>query len=120
MWGGFALFWEATVLTSDDPGFFVLWGIPFVGFGLYFVFGRFLFKRRKKRRTAYGITPERVMVAVGTSGCRTCPCGTSPCLSGVVVTVDTCPSPSEPEAAGIEAGCMRTPAWTSGTSTRVR
>ena len=67
MWGGFAVFWEASVLTSNDPADFALFGIPFVGFGLYFVFGRFLFKRRKKLRTAYGITPERVMVAVGKS-----------------------------------------------------
>jgi hypothetical protein len=67
MWGGFALFWEGSVLASGGPPFFVLWGIPFVAVGLYFIFGRFIYKRRTKLRTAYGLTPDRAMVAVGSS-----------------------------------------------------
>ena len=67
MWGGFALFWEASVIASGGAPFFVLWGIPFVIMGLYFIFGRFWFKRRQKLRTAYGITNERAIVAVGNS-----------------------------------------------------
>src|SRR5438445_9565952 len=67
MWGGFALFWEVGVIASGGPPFFVLWGIPFVIMGMYFIFGRFWFKRRQKLRTAYGITNERAIVAVGSS-----------------------------------------------------
>ena len=65
MWGGFALFWEASVLVAGGPLFFALWGIPFVAMGLYFIFGRFVYKRRKKLRTAYGVTNDRAIVAVG-------------------------------------------------------
>ena len=58
LWGGFALFWEAGVLGLFDghpelnPG--ALFGIPFVLIGQYFIWGRFLYKRHKNRRTFYG------------------------------------------------------------------
>jgi len=65
MWGGFALFWEVGVLASGGPMFFALWGIPFVAGGLYLIFGRFIYKRRNKLRTAYGVTSNRALVAIG-------------------------------------------------------
>ena len=65
LWGGFAIYWETSVLTSDHPDgpplFFVLWGIPFVLVGLYLIFGRFLHKARKKRRVYYAVTDRRVI-----------------------------------------------------------
>jgi hypothetical protein len=67
MWGGFTIFWEAEALTSGAPPFFLLWGIPFVGVGVYFIFGRFIYKRHRKRQTAYGLTLQRAMVAVGST-----------------------------------------------------
>lgn len=65
MWGGFALVWEVGVLLGGAPVIFVLWGIPFVVMGLYMMFGRFIYKRRAKLRTAYGVTAQRALVAVG-------------------------------------------------------
>jgi hypothetical protein len=65
MWAGFALVWEVGVLFGGAPVFFVLWGIPFVVVGLYMLFGRFSHKRRAKLRTAYGVTSQRVLVAIG-------------------------------------------------------
>jgi hypothetical protein len=65
MWGGFAVFWEVAVLASGFNLFFALWGIPFVAMGLYLLFGRFIYKRRTKLRTAYGVTSDRALVAIG-------------------------------------------------------
>jgi len=64
MWGGFAIFWEATAIAAGAGPFFALWGIPFVVLGLYFIFGRFVYKARRKRRTIYAVTNRRVMTLV--------------------------------------------------------
>jgi hypothetical protein len=62
LWGGFAIFWEAGV--SGGPVFGVVWGIPFVAVGVYMIVGRFFYKRHRKKRTCYGITDRRAIVAV--------------------------------------------------------
>jgi len=68
LWGGFAIFWEATVLgfwghpKHSPPVFFVLWGIPFVLVGQYLIWGRFLYDAWIKRRTYYAVTDRRVLV----------------------------------------------------------
>jgi hypothetical protein len=70
MWGGFAIFWEAGVLGywgtrnrgPEGPGFFVLWGIPFIVIGQYMIWGRFLYDGWLKRRTYYGLTSRRVLM----------------------------------------------------------
>ena len=76
MWGGFAIFWESSVLgivklgnraVHGAPDFFVLWGIPFVLIGLYMIFGRFFYKVWKKKRTYYAVTDKRVLSVVQTT-----------------------------------------------------
>ena len=75
-WGGFALLWEYLALTSsmksDEVGpielIFPLFGIPFVLIGLYFIFGRFLYKSWKKKRTWYAVTNKRALVLTNTFG----------------------------------------------------
>lgn len=63
MWCAFAIFWESAALASGGPAFFGLWGIPFIAVGIYFVAGRFAYKRYRKGRTAYGITSQRALIA---------------------------------------------------------
>jgi hypothetical protein len=63
MWGGFAIVWE-TLAIVGGAGFFAIWGIPFIAVGLYFIFGRFIYKANRKRRTTYAVTDRRVLEIV--------------------------------------------------------
>lgn len=66
LWGGFAIFWEFGAVRAGAPGFFALFGIPFVLIGLYFIFGRFIYKNYKKKHTYYVVTTTRVIVLTAT------------------------------------------------------
>jgi hypothetical protein len=71
IWGGFAMFWEASVLgmygspvnRSHGPAswFMALWGVPFVLLGQYIIWGRFFHALWKKRRLVYAVTDRRVL-----------------------------------------------------------
>ena len=63
LWAGFACYWEYSVITSGAPLILVLWGIPFVLAGAYMVVGRFFTDARRRERTVYGLTSERVIIA---------------------------------------------------------
>ncbi len=65
LWCGFAIFWEYSVVTTQAPFFFKLWGIPFVVVGLYFVFGRFFWEAKQRNKTSYGLTSERIIIISG-------------------------------------------------------
>jgi len=69
LWGGFAFFWEGSVLhellTKPKAGgliFMAFWGIPFVCIGLYIIFGRFIFNHWAQKNTFYALTNQRVLI----------------------------------------------------------
>jgi hypothetical protein len=62
MWGGFAFFWEITVIKTGAPLLFTLFGLPFVLIGLYLIFGRFIYDAETRKATVYGITEKRIII----------------------------------------------------------
>ena len=51
LWGGFAIFWESSVLAMNGPIIMKLWGVPFVLIGA--------FRRAEKRWLGYLGTARR-------------------------------------------------------------
>jgi len=68
VWTGIWVFWEGQALGIWEPRkselhvFDILWRIPFLLYGSYMVFGRFLTDAWLKRRTYYAVTNRRALV----------------------------------------------------------
>jgi hypothetical protein len=72
MWGGFAIFWVFAAsgiwdIFTNKPNhsfqyFGLIWGTPFVLVGQYLIWGRFVYRRWKKKRTYYALTNRRALI----------------------------------------------------------
>ena len=65
IWLSFACFWELTALRSGAPVYFALFGLPFVGIGLYMLFGRFISAAYFRDKTFYVITNRKILIKRG-------------------------------------------------------
>ena len=63
VWGGFSIFWEATVLMGNAPVPFALFGMVFVVIGLFLIVGRFFVDAWLRSRMVYALTDRRVLIA---------------------------------------------------------
>lgn len=80
-WIGFA---AALIGGSNAPGIlmiFPLFGLPFLGIGLYLVAGRLVVEAKRRRKTWYTLTTEQAFVAedvLGRKGLKTYPIADMP------------------------------------------
>jgi len=65
MWSGFAVFWEYSVINSNAPLMFRLWGIPFLLMGAHMVAGRLFLEAWQRSKTDYMVTNERIIIRSG-------------------------------------------------------
>lgn len=71
LWGGFALFWNASVWTTDAELSFKLFGLPFLIAGVYVTVGRFLVDISLRKKIAYFVTNKRVLIKKRSGGSGT-------------------------------------------------
>ncbi len=62
LWTGFAVFWETMAVFMTGISIMALFGLPFVLYGLYMLFGRFIFDAYRRRKTIYGLTDKRIII----------------------------------------------------------
>lgn len=67
VWTAFSVFWESQVISMDGPLIMRLWGLPFIALGLWMLVGRPIQATRRRRRTIYAVTDQRVIEAIGTT-----------------------------------------------------
>ncbi len=62
-WLGITVPFEYFAIESSDL-FVMLFLVPFVLIGLYLLFGSFIYKNYKKKRTYYAVTNQRVLILI--------------------------------------------------------
>ena len=65
IWLAFSVFWELTAIFSGAPLFFCLWGIPFVGIGIYLLIGRFFHMAYLRKRTFSISSYKKITIIIG-------------------------------------------------------
>ena len=73
LWAAFATFWILSIIANGAPAFLIVASIPFVAVAAYMLFGRFMVKRHRKLRTAYAITNQRALLAIGSDSLQETP-----------------------------------------------
>ena len=62
LWGGFAIFWTVSAVSSGAGPIFLVFGSVFSLVGVYVIVGRFFVKVYRKKHTAYAVTDRRAFL----------------------------------------------------------
>ncbi|MBQ3137743.1 MAG: PH domain-containing protein [Clostridia bacterium] len=65
LWTCFTVFWEVSALRSGAGLFFALWGVPFIGAGVYMLAGRFIHTAYLRDKTFYAVTNKKIIIKAG-------------------------------------------------------
>ena len=68
---GFSIFWMWGAVSAGAPGFFTVFGLPFVLIGFGLTFGPSLWQLMRFRNTEYMITNKRIITQTGAIGLDT-------------------------------------------------
>jgi len=69
-WNGIIGFFIYTSIKEGAPIFFLIFSIPFVGVGLYLLFGRFFSRAAFLKNTRYAVTDSRILALTTKRGVR--------------------------------------------------
>jgi hypothetical protein len=69
VWAGISAYAAYDAFQEGRPMFNRIWVLPFLVFGVYLVFGRFISDARRRARTLYGVTDRRVIMVKNGGSC---------------------------------------------------
>src|SRR5262245_45632961 len=81
VWAGGCVYWAYNAFQNGQSTFNRIWILPFLVFGVYLVFGRFISDAQRRAGTFYGVTDRRVLMVKSGGTCTSLDLKTLPGLT---------------------------------------